>query len=105
MASLSQWVAGARPRTLPAAVAPVVLGTAAAHLLGRADAALGILALVVLEPGAVRAGLTAYELRAHLRGILPDHALPRRAVTAGAVPTRGPGKPDRRAVAAMFTMG
>ena len=47
MASLSQWVAGARPRTLPAAVAPVVLGTAAAHLIGRADAALGILALVV----------------------------------------------------------
>ena len=47
MASLSQWVAGARPRTLPAAVAPVVLGTAAAHLVGRADVALGILALVV----------------------------------------------------------
>ena len=47
MATLSQWVAGARPRTLPAAVAPVVLGTAAAHLLGSADAALAILALVV----------------------------------------------------------
>ena len=47
MATLSQWAAGARPRTLPAAIAPVVLGTAAAHLLGRADAALAILALVV----------------------------------------------------------
>jgi 1,4-dihydroxy-2-naphthoate polyprenyltransferase len=47
MATLSQWVAGARPRTLPAAVAPVVLGTAAAHLLGAADAALAILALLV----------------------------------------------------------
>ena len=47
MATLSQWVAGARPRTLPAAVAPVVLGTAAAHLLDRADLALAILALVV----------------------------------------------------------
>ena len=47
MATLSQWVAGARPRTLPAAVAPVVLGTAAAHLLGRADLALAILALLV----------------------------------------------------------
>jgi 1,4-dihydroxy-2-naphthoate octaprenyltransferase len=47
MASLPQWVAGARPRTLPAAVAPVVLGTAAAHLLDRADLALAILALVV----------------------------------------------------------
>lgn len=47
MATLNQWVAGARPRTLPAAVAPVVLGTAAAHLLGRADLALAILALLV----------------------------------------------------------
>ena len=47
MATLSQWVAGARPRTLPAAIAPVVLGTAAAHLLDRADPALAILALVV----------------------------------------------------------
>jgi 1,4-dihydroxy-2-naphthoate octaprenyltransferase len=47
MASLSQWVAGARPRTLPAAVAPVVLGTAAAHLIGAADLALAMLALLV----------------------------------------------------------
>ncbi|MEO5608214.1 MAG: 1,4-dihydroxy-2-naphthoate polyprenyltransferase [Ornithinibacter sp.] len=47
MATISQWVAGARPRTLPAAVAPVLLGTAAAHLLGAADLALAILALLV----------------------------------------------------------
>ena len=47
MARLSEWVAGARPRTLPAAVAPVVLGTAAAHLLDAADAALAVLALLV----------------------------------------------------------
>ena len=30
MASLSQWVQGARPRTLPAALAPVAAGTGAA---------------------------------------------------------------------------
>ena len=47
MASLNQWVAGARPRTLPAAIAPVILGTAAAHLLGRAGLAPAILALLV----------------------------------------------------------
>ena len=35
MATLSQWIAGARPRTLPAAVAPVVVGTAAAAERGR----------------------------------------------------------------------
>ncbi|MGH9097635.1 MAG: hypothetical protein ACRDWB_09435, partial [Acidimicrobiales bacterium] len=28
-----RWVLGARPRTLPAAVVPVLVGTAAAHLL------------------------------------------------------------------------
>src|SRR5689334_9614822 len=33
MANLSQWIEGARPRTLPAAVAPVLVGTGAAALL------------------------------------------------------------------------
>ena len=33
MATLSQWVEGARPRTLPAAVAPVLVGTGAAYAL------------------------------------------------------------------------
>lgn len=30
MATIKQWIAGARPRTLPAALAPVIVGTAAA---------------------------------------------------------------------------
>ena len=47
MATLSQWVAGARPRTLPAAVAPVVVGTAAAAPLERASLSLALLALLV----------------------------------------------------------
>lgn len=47
MASLTQWVAGARPRTLPAAVAPVVLGTAAAHRVGGASPGMALLALLV----------------------------------------------------------
>ena len=95
------------PRLVEEAIIDHVPGVAEVVVVGSPDPEWGevVCALVVLEPGAVRAGLTAYELRAHLRGILPDHALPRRAVTAGAVPTRGPGKPDRRAVAAMFTVG
>jgi 1,4-dihydroxy-2-naphthoate octaprenyltransferase len=47
MATLTQWIAGARPRTLPAAVAPVVVGTAAAVPLERADLGLALLALLV----------------------------------------------------------
>ena len=47
MASAGQWLEGARPRTLPAAVAPVLVGSAAAGALdgfrlGRALLALGV---------------------------------------------------------------
>jgi 1,4-dihydroxy-2-naphthoate octaprenyltransferase len=47
MATLAQWIEGARPRTLPAAVAPVLVGTAAAHAAGNANLGLGVLALLV----------------------------------------------------------
>jgi 1,4-dihydroxy-2-naphthoate octaprenyltransferase len=47
VATLGQWVSAARPRTLPAAVSPVVAGTGAAAGLGSADAGRAALALVV----------------------------------------------------------
>ncbi|MGO0576563.1 1,4-dihydroxy-2-naphthoate polyprenyltransferase [Ornithinimicrobium panacihumi] len=47
MASLAQWIEGARPRTLPAALAPVMVGTASAHALGSSNMGLALLALVV----------------------------------------------------------
>ncbi|MGK2881041.1 MAG: 1,4-dihydroxy-2-naphthoate polyprenyltransferase [Mycobacterium sp.] len=47
MATLAQWVEGARPRTLPNAVAPVVAGTGAAAWLGEASWWKALLALVV----------------------------------------------------------
>ncbi|HET6693882.1 MAG TPA: 1,4-dihydroxy-2-naphthoate polyprenyltransferase [Pedococcus sp.] len=47
MATIAQWIEGARPRTLPAAIAPVLVGTGAAAALGQADLALALLALVV----------------------------------------------------------
>ena len=47
MATLEQWVAGARPRTLPAAFAPVIAGTAAAGLGARPVYGYALLALVV----------------------------------------------------------
>ena len=47
MASFSQWVAAARLRTLPMAIAPVVVGSAAAADLGAFHLGKAILALIV----------------------------------------------------------
>jgi 1,4-dihydroxy-2-naphthoate octaprenyltransferase len=47
MATMSQWVEGARPRTLPAAVAPVLVGTGAAYAVGSGNPAYALLALLV----------------------------------------------------------
>ncbi|GAA4557399.1 1,4-dihydroxy-2-naphthoate polyprenyltransferase [Pseudonocardia xishanensis] len=47
MASLAQWVEGARPRTLPTAVSPVLVGTGAAIGSGTVSVGRAVLALVV----------------------------------------------------------
>lgn len=47
MATVSQWIEGARPRTLPNAVAPVIAGTGAAGWLGALVWWKALLALVV----------------------------------------------------------
>jgi O-succinylbenzoic acid--CoA ligase len=55
---------------------------------------------VVMRRGAPKP--TVRDVRTALRGILPDHALPQRLLVLDAFPLRGPGKPDRRALAAAF---
>jgi 1,4-dihydroxy-2-naphthoate polyprenyltransferase len=47
MATPAQWIAGARPRTLPAALAPVLVGTGAAVALDGFDLVAALLALLV----------------------------------------------------------
>ena len=47
MATFAQWIEGARPRTLPAAIAPVIVGTGAAAAIDEANLGLALLALVV----------------------------------------------------------
>ena len=49
--------------------------------------------------------LTASDVRARLRGILPDHALPQRVATTDALFLCGLGKPDRRAIADLLQRG
>ena len=103
-------------------VAPQVVQDAAAALPGVADAvALALpdaewgqvvaLALVPSPFGHARRGTsdalrmsekwTVREVRDALRAALPAYALPRRVLVVDALPLRGPGKPDRVALAAL----
>jgi 1,4-dihydroxy-2-naphthoate octaprenyltransferase len=82
MATLSQWVEGARPRTLPAAVAPVLVGTGAAHALGRSDGAYALLALLVSL--ALQVGVNyANDYSDGIRGTDADRVGPVRLVGQG----------------------
>ncbi|HEY1973948.1 MAG TPA: 1,4-dihydroxy-2-naphthoate polyprenyltransferase, partial [Pseudonocardia sp.] len=47
MATVAQWVQGARPRTLPNSIAPVLVGTGAAIGTGAFDLGRALLALLV----------------------------------------------------------
>lgn len=59
-------------------------------------------AVVLTESASPDPAPTVEELRELLRGTLPAQALPRRLLVLPALPLRGPGKPDRSAVAARF---
>src|SRR4029450_13803244 len=56
MATFSEGVQGARPRTLPVAVSPVAVGTGAAYALGRTTWGDALLALIVAR--ALQVGVT-----------------------------------------------
>ena len=83
MATLAQWIEGARPRTLPAAVAPVLVGTAAAHAAGNANLGLGVLALVVALGFQVGVNY-ANDYSDGIRGTDDDRVGPMRLVGSGA---------------------
>lgn len=93
------------PRVVEEAALEHVPGVGEAVVVGVPDPEWGqaVSLLVVPAPGA--RPLTLAEVRDHLRGHVPDHALPRRVTSAPSVPLRGPGKPDRGAVAGLFDVG
>ena len=83
MATVGQWVQGARPRTLPAAVAPVAAGTGAAVGLGGGSVPLALLALVVAL--ALQVGVNyANDYSDGVRGTDTDRVGPLRLVGSGA---------------------
>ena len=88
MGRMAVWVEAARPRTLPAAVVPVAVGTAAAATAlpdGRVSAVLALLALVVALALQVAVNY-ANDLFDGLAGIDTEERIgPRRVVAAGLV--------------------
>ena len=87
MATPAQWIAGARPRTLPAALAPVLVGTGAAAALDGADLPAALLALVVALALQVAVNY-ANDYSDGKRGTDADRVGPMRLVGSGAAAPR-----------------
>lgn len=101
MASPAQWWSAARPRTLPAAAAPVIVGTGAAAELGHADLGRALLALGVAL--ALQIGVNyANDYSDGVRGTDLDRVGPMR-LTASA--QASPGQVKFAAVAALSVAG
>ena len=87
MATPAQWVAGARPRTLPAALAPVLVGTGTAAALDGFRPVPALLALVVAL--ALQVGVNyANDYSDGRRGTDTDRVGPMRLVGSGAAAPR-----------------
>ena len=87
MTTRAQWVAGARPRTLPAAVSPVLAGTGVAAYDGEAVWWKALLALVVSL--ALQVGVNyANDYSDGVRGTDADRVGPMRLVGSGAATPR-----------------
>src|SRR5216684_6510589 len=87
MATARNWLAGARPRTLPAAIVPVVVGTGVAVGYGRFSAWRAALALVVAL--ALQVGVNyANDYSDGIRGTDERRVGPLRLVATGVAPPR-----------------
>ena len=87
MATAAQWLEGARPRTLPMAVAPVIIGTAAAYDLGSfkpLNAVLAALVAVLLQVGVNYAN----DYSDGIRGTDDNRVGPLRLTGSGAAPAK-----------------
>ena len=96
MAGIGQWIGGARPRTLPAAIAPVAIGTGLALQAGAFDPLLAGLCLVVAV--ALQIGVNyANDYSDGVRGTDEVRVGPTRLVASGLA---APGAVKRAAFAA-----
>jgi 1,4-dihydroxy-2-naphthoate octaprenyltransferase len=98
MATAAEWLEGARPRTLPAAVAPVLVGTGAAAQLGSAD--LGRAAMAAAVALALQVGVNfANDYSDGVRGTDVERVGPMRLTASGAA------RPGRVKTAAWAAFG
>ncbi len=87
MATAAQWISGSRPRTLPAAVAPVLVGSGAGYALGGFSVSRGLLALLVSL--ALQVGVNyANDYSDGIRGTDADRVGPMRLVGSGVAAPR-----------------
>ncbi|MDN3481845.1 1,4-dihydroxy-2-naphthoate polyprenyltransferase [Arthrobacter sp. APC 3897] len=87
MATAAQWLEGARPRTLPMAVAPVIIGTAAAYDLESfkpLNAVLAALVAILLQMGVNYAN----DYSDGIRGTDDNRVGPLRLTGSGAAPAK-----------------
>ena len=83
MATAAEWISGARPRTLPAAAAPVLVGTGAAAQVGSSSWVLALLALGVAL--ALQVGVNfANDYSDGVRGTDVERVGPMRLTASGA---------------------
>lgn len=96
--TIKNWITGARVRTLPLAVAPIVLGSASADLVDRFDPLLAILALLVAL--LLQIGVNyANDYSDGIRGTDADRVGPLRLTGSGLV------RPQAVKLAAAITFG
>lgn len=90
------------PGAVEDAITRYVPGVRDAVVVGTAHPTWGqaVCAAVTMLAGAPTPSVR--DVRSALRGILPDHSLPQRLLVLDAIPVRGPGKPDRRALVTAF---
>ncbi|GAA1130251.1 1,4-dihydroxy-2-naphthoate polyprenyltransferase [Citricoccus alkalitolerans] len=87
MATAAQWIEGARLRTLPMAIAPVLIGSAAAHALDGFHLGRAVLALFVAL--ALQVGVNySNDYSDGIRGTDDDRVGPLRLTGSGAAPAR-----------------
>lgn len=98
MSNLNTWVTGARPRTLPAAAAPVLAGSAASLALGDVNVLMSILAFLVAA--SLQVGVNyANDYSDGVRGTDEDRTGPTRITASGLA------KPKHVKMAAFLSFG